>query len=344
MVGHSRRHVFPSTEGVAHFVRHLGQLYLCAIAKYAGAKNLVVNIEGHGVRVGGKGCRDGHVVGWHCGGHFAPSAESVALLGGRFGRGDCSSVVERLAGVFFAVNDVGDGVLLDDVPSRYCKIAVRHVFGKITPARKAIAFPWGRIIYRTDRIAECYVVGLVNLAIDYVCELIFVDSKCACHHYIVAGHGGGHSLPSAEGVAPLGGRFGRGDRSSVVESLAGVFLAIDYVCESIFIDSESACHHYIVAGHCGGHVLPSAEGVALLGGGCYRSDAGSLLHTENFILLTVNLIGKIKVMRAAIGLFPACTIVVLQYPSTGFCSYAIRRSTLVSLIGVAVIYKFYTTL
>ena len=231
---HCGRYFAPAAEGVAL----LGGSRLggggSGISHVKLLVHLAVHLVDELVNVGCKASRHYHIVCWHGGRYFAPTAEGVALLGGSGIECDGITIGYRHHGVHYAVHIV-DKLVCVDLPLRgKCEVVCRHVGGHfLVPAHEGISLACGRVRSRNGGVVVLRDGRHLAATVGVEGDGVLVDYELTRHLHIVRRHGERQSCPAAERVALAFGIFDGGECCAVWHLLSMVFLATDYVCQIV---------------------------------------------------------------------------------------------------------------
>ena len=205
-----------------------------AISNLCGLVHLAVHLVDEFVSVHRKATRHLHIVCWHRGRHFAPTAEGVALLG-RIGLGsDSITIGYRHHCVRHAVHIVDKVVGVDLPLCGECEVACRHGGGQfLVPTYEGVALACGRVGSRDGGVVVLRDGRHLAATVGVEGDGVLVDYKLTRHLHIVSRHGERQSCPAAERVALAFGVFDGGECCAVWHLLSMVFLATDYVCQRV---------------------------------------------------------------------------------------------------------------
>ena len=276
----------PAGEGVANLGGIRGSGDDCAVGVILGGTQ-AVNDPGNGVGVDAPvgGQLHSHILSAHGGGDFAgPAGEGVAGLL-RISRLNNGCAVLVGLGALLAVDDPGDGVLVDAPVGGqlHGHILSAHGGGDLIagPAGEGVA-GLGRISGGSDRSAVLVSLGS-GLTVDDPGDGVLVHSPAGIDGDVLGGHGGGNG-PAVEGVTDLGRRGGSGDCLAVVDVGLGEFLALYSPGHGVLVHGPAGIDGDVLGGH-GGRNGPAVEGVTDLGRRGGSGDCLTVGDGDDLVLL-----------------------------------------------------------
>ena len=234
MCWHRGGYFAPTAEGVALFFGGSFGGDILGVSNLSSFVHLTVHLVDEFVSVHRKTACHHHIVCWHGGRYFAPTAEGVALLGGSGIECDGITIGYRHHGVRYAVHIV-DKLVCVDLPLRgECEVACRHGGGQfLVPAHEGIALACGCVGSRDGGVVVLRDGRHLAATVGVEGDGVLVDYKLARHLHIVSRHGERQSCPAAERVALAFGVFDGGECCAVWHLLSIVFHATDYVCQRV---------------------------------------------------------------------------------------------------------------
>ena len=154
----------------------------------------------------------------HCGGYFAPAAESVALLGGSGLGGGGSAVSHVNLLVHLAVHLVDEFVSVHRKATRHLHIVSRHGERQSCPAAERVALAFG-VFDGGECCAVWHLLRIVFHATDFVCQRV---AACSVEHQRTAG-AAAQTLRLEGDVATLGLQVEHLARVGVAQAQNDVF-------------------------------------------------------------------------------------------------------------------------
>ena len=193
---------------------------------------------------------------WHCRWNVLPSGKRVSFLGWCFGSYDLCTVNDGLALNNLLTNLKDCLVRVDRERTRHLYILCRHRLGQTLPTRERMTLLLGSWL-GGDSSAVVNLNRLVFCAVNLVRERVLVYGVRTQNHDVVRWHCRRNILPSRECMAFLGRCLGSDDFCAVNDGFALDNLLANLKHCLVRVDSERACHLYILCWHRLGQTLPT---------------------------------------------------------------------------------------
>ena len=264
---HGGGYILPTVEGVTLLGRCLGCNNLSSVCYFTSLYGLSVCSEGECILIYSIGTSIGNVLCRNSSCYLTPIGEGVTLLSGSLGCSDFSSVSHALCKDYLFTDLECHGVVVNGVCTVDGHRLCRHGGGYILPTVEGVTL-LGRCLGCNNLSSVCYFTSLYGLSVCSEGECILIYSIGTSIGNVLCRNSSCYLTPIGEGVTLLSGSLGCSDFSSVSHALCKDYLFTDLECHGVVVHGVATCDGDVLARHGSRNILPTVEGVTLLGRSC----------------------------------------------------------------------------